>query len=334
MKMRHPQWPPRRCSRLRQTHDLVLIEGAAIAHDLPGADIFHLEQALLMQEPQCFSAGVVCIGVKRGQLEVLLRSKPVRGRFQAFYQGGVCALLTQRCRRAAELVYLAFEQPRQPRALEVVVDVRLRLEAQLVVFVQQGLHAHSCINGLCLRFEWNLLSHTLSPLAMLPVENGQYDAAERFTHLKHFLPVVIALGTVATATFGVRVAVLVGIALLMTVGVYGLVAGIVKLDDLGLHLQRSASAFTRRIGGAILGFAPWLMKTLSVVGTAAMFMVGGGILVHGIPPVHHAIAQAAAASGMLGGVVSLGLNVLFGIASGALALLGVRVIDKMRGKQS
>jgi hypothetical protein len=74
------------------------------------------------------------------------------------------------------------------------------------------------------------------------------------------------------------------------------------------------------------------MKALAVIGTAAMFLVGGGILTHGIPPVHHAIAQAAAASGMLGSVVSLGLNVLFGIASGALALLGVRVIDKVRGK--
>ena len=105
--------------------------------------------------------------------------------------------------------------------------------------------------------------------------------------------VVITLGTVAAASLGQRVAVLVGISLLMTVGVYGLVAGIVKLDDLGLHLQRSASAFTRRVGAAILGFAPWLMKTLSVVGTAAMFMVGGGILLHGWPTAAHAVEHFA-----------------------------------------
>ena len=139
--------------------------------------------------------------------------------------------------------------------------------------------------------------------------------------------VVITLGTVAAASLGQRVAVLVGISLLMTVGVYGLVAGIVKLDDLGLHLQRSASAFTRRVGAAILGFAPWLMKTLSVVGTAAMFMVGGGILTHGIPAAHHLIEQlAASAAGLpaLGAVLNVLtaplLNGLAGIVAGALVL--------------
>jgi len=75
------------------------------------------------------------------------------------------------------------------------------------------------------------------------------------------------------------------------------------------------------------------MKSLAVIGTAAMFMVGGGILTHGIPPVHHAIAEAAAASGVVGGVVALALDVLFGVAAGALALLGVKAIGKLRGKQ-
>ena len=79
--------------------------------------------------------------------------------------------------------------------------------------------------------------------------------------------------------------------------------------------------------------APKLMKSLAVIGTAAMFMVGGGILTHGIPPVHHAIAWVAEASGVAGGVVALGLDVLFGIAGGTLALLGVKAIDKLRGKK-
>ena len=97
-------------------------------------------------------------------------------------------------------------------------------------------------------------------------------------------------------------AVLVGIALLMTVGVYGLVAGIVKLDDAGLHLSRAAGAqawagFKRALGRGILRAAPWLMKALSVAGTAAMFLVGGGILVHGVPWLHHGIEAAAAGRG-------------------------------------
>ena len=148
--------------------------------------------------------------------------------------------------------------------------------------------------------------------------------------------IVIALGTVAAAPFMQQVAVLVGIAILMTVGVYGLVGGIVKLDDLGLWLSGKASGAARALGRGLLAAAPWLMKFLSVAGTAAMFLVGGGILVHGIAPLHHAIegAGAAVAQGALGGLwqalATNGLNGVAGIVAGALVLGAVTLLQKLR----
>lgn len=150
--------------------------------------------------------------------------------------------------------------------------------------------------------------------------------------------IVIALGTVASAPFLQQVAVLVGIAILMTVGVYGLVGGIVKLDDLGLWLSRKASSAAQALGRGLLAAAPWLMKALSVAGTAAMFLVGGGILVHGIGPLHHAIegAGAAVARGALGGMwqalATNALNAVAGIAAGAVVLAGVHLVQRLRGK--
>lgn len=148
--------------------------------------------------------------------------------------------------------------------------------------------------------------------------------------------IVIALGTVASAPFLQQVAVLVGIAALMTVGVYGLVGGIVKLDDLGLWLSQKTSSAAQALGRGLLAAAPWLMKFLSVAGTAAMFLVGGGILVHGIAPLHHAIeaAGAAVAQGALGGLwqalATNGLNGVAGIVAGALVLGAVTVVQKLR----
>lgn len=143
--------------------------------------------------------------------------------------------------------------------------------------------------------------------------------------------IVITLGTVAAVSMGQRVAVLVGISLIMTVGVYGLVAGIVKLDDLGLYLNQQTAAWKRALGRGILAAAPWLMKTLSVLGTAAMFLVGGGILVHGIPAVGHAIEAFAATLGWIGPVVSSLAGALAGLVAGALVVLVVTLISRLRG---
>ena len=99
--------------------------------------------------------------------------------------------------------------------------------------------------------------------------------------------IVISLGTVADEPFATRLGVLIAIAVLVTVGVYGLVAGIVKLDDAGRALAGKSSALLQKLGNATLTAAPWLMRFLSIAGTAAMFLVGGGIISHGIPALHH-----------------------------------------------
>lgn len=142
--------------------------------------------------------------------------------------------------------------------------------------------------------------------------------------------IAITLGTVALSPFMTQLSVLAGIAILITVGVYGLVAAIVKLDDVGLYLSRKDGDLQRRFGAGILWFAPWLLKTLSVVGTAAMFLVGGGIILHGIPGAHHlleAVTHAVVALPGVGGlleIVSMTLiNGVAGVLTGALALLVV-----------
>ncbi len=140
--------------------------------------------------------------------------------------------------------------------------------------------------------------------------------------------IVLSLGVVAGVPFVQQVAVLVAIAVAMTAGVYGLVAGIVKLDDLGLYLSRKGAA-AATIGRGILWLAPWLMRTLSIAGTAAMFLVGGGILVHSIGPLHHAIEGIAPTGGLGSLVLALG-NALVGIVAGALVLAVVLGIKKVR----
>ena len=172
---------------------------------------------------------------------------------------------------------------------------------------------------------------------LVAMERGKIKGAVRTDFILSAEIIVIALGTVAAAPFAQQVAVLVSIALLMTVGVYGLVAGIVKLDDLGLWLTGKASALARALGRALLAAAPRLMKFLSVAGMAAMFLVGGGILVHGVPALHHAIdgLGLAAAAWPLGGLWSLLttnlLNAVVGLAAGAAVLSAWLLLGRLRG---
>lgn len=127
---------------------------------------------------------------------------------------------------------------------------------------------------------------------LVALEKDKIKGAIRTDFILSAEIIVIALGTVATATFSKQMAVVSLIALVMTVGVYGLVAGIVKLDDLGLYMMmRKGKSFfkqvVRKVGTWLLNLTPYLMRTLSILGTAAMFLVGGSIIGHGIPALHH-----------------------------------------------
>ncbi|GAB2501414.1 DUF808 domain-containing protein [Arenimonas alkanexedens] len=149
--------------------------------------------------------------------------------------------------------------------------------------------------------------------------------------------IVITLGTVASKDFITQVGVLTAIAAIMTAGVYGLVAGIVKLDDAGLFLSRlpgagAARRAKRALGRGILTAAPWLMKFLAVAGTAAMFLVGGSILVHSIPFVHHAVQAITPAGGWATPVTMLA-EASFGILAGIVVVLAVTAWGKLRGKR-
>jgi len=169
---------------------------------------------------------------------------------------------------------------------------------------------------------------------MVAFERDKIKGAVRTDFILSAEIIAITLGAVAGADMVRQTIVLAGIALVMTVGVYGLVAGIVKLDDLGLYLSTKRSQVVAWLGKRIVAAAPYLMKTLSVVGTAAMFMVGGGILTHGIAPLGAAIEHVAAAtgSGLVPLLVSTLLSALFGIVAGAVVLGGVSLAKRLLRK--
>lgn len=153
--------------------------------------------------------------------------------------------------------------------------------------------------------------------------------------------VVITLGTVATATLMTKVSVLSVIAVVMTIGVYGLVGMIVKIDDLGLYLTEQSTSFKQTIGRGLLAFAPILMKLLSIVGTIAMFVVGGGIINHTIPLLHHLtedtvdhVETIPAVGNIIGALTPTLINFGIGLIAGAIVLLIVSLIQKMWPKKA
>ncbi len=168
-------------------------------------------------------------------------------------------------------------------------------------------------------------------LDLVALERDKIKGAIRTDFILSGEIIAITLGTVAGQPFTTQALVLAGVAVAMTAGVYGLVAGIVKLDDLGLWLSLRGNAAARALGRGIVGAAPWLMKALSVAGTAAMFLVGGGILVHGVPVVAHAIENAVQPlPGLAQALLPALANGLLGVVAGALVLGAVMLFKRAR----
>ncbi|MGB4361553.1 MAG: DUF808 domain-containing protein [Rhodoferax sp.] len=181
-----------------------------------------------------------------------------------------------------------------------------------------------------------LVSALLDPTVdLVVVEKDKIKGAVRTDFILSTEIIVITLGTVAASPFMTQFTVLAGVALLMTVGVYGLVAGIVKIDDLGLYLSQRksgvAQALQQKLGRGLLLAAPWLMKSLSVLGTLAMFLVGGGILAHGWHDLGQGIEQLSAVAGsLLQPGLGMLLNMLLGVLAGGAAFLVVTLVQRLR----
>lgn len=168
-------------------------------------------------------------------------------------------------------------------------------------------------------------------------ENEKVKGAIRTDFILSAEIIVITLGTVATASMLTKVGVLSVIALAMTIGVYGVVALIVKLDDMGLHLIKQESDFKQQLGRGLLAFAPMLMKFLAIVGTAAMFLVGGGIINHAVPFIHHFtqnsvkyVQEIPTLGSVFGALTPMLINFVVGIIAGLIVVAIVSLIKKLK----
>lgn len=166
---------------------------------------------------------------------------------------------------------------------------------------------------------------------MVAFEKDKIKGAIRTDFILSAEIIVISLGTAAGASLLTQTSVLVIISVVMTIGVYGLVAGIVKIDDLGLHLLKKTSNAAQTTGRILLSAAPKLMKFLSVAGTIAMFLVGGGILVHGVPALHHGVEDLSHLTGMFSSLTGALLNGAIGLLAGAVVVAILMLFQKLRG---
>jgi len=229
----------------------------------------------------------------------------------------------------------------------ILVPIALMLAAFLPMLITPLL----MLGGAFLCFEgveklWHWLAHRSERLAeqdelkqalqnpnvdLRAFEHDKIKGAIRTDFILSAEIIVISLGTVATETLSRQAMVISVIAVAMTVGVYGLVAFIVKLDDMGLYLSHRegdslAKRATQQLGYGILAICPWLMKSLSVIGTAAMFLVGGGIIVHAIPLIETWLQTSALGYGTL---VQLVVNFVVGVVLGAISLLVVKAVSRL-----
>jgi predicted DNA repair protein MutK len=169
------------------------------------------------------------------------------------------------------------------------------------------------------------------------LEKSKVSGAIRTDFILSAEIIAIALGTVSSEPLIEQAAVLSLVALLVTVVVYGIVALIVRLDDVGLALMARSSAALQALGRGILQATPWLMRTLSIVGTAAMFLVGGSLLVHGMAFIEHGLEAALAvvaswpAAGLWAFVLPQLVHVIVGALIGCVVLAGVKLYQRLRG---
>lgn len=176
----------------------------------------------------------------------------------------------------------------------------------------------------------HLQNLNLTPEELILHEKNKINGAIRTDFILSAEIITITLGTVSSSPITTQIGVLVGISLVMTLGVYGLVAGIVKLDDLGFLLLKSSNSFQQSFGKIILKLAPYLMKGLSIVGTAAMFLVGGGIISHGIPMLHHFVEQTTPNLNPLHILWPMIVDGLLGVITGILSVWIISLLKAAR----
>lgn len=186
----------------------------------------------------------------------------------------------------------------------------------------------------------------VATLSSAELEQEKVSGAIRTDFILSGEIMAISLASVADAPLLEQAIVLIVVAILITIGVYGVVGLIVKMDDIGLRVARGESALARNVGRGLVHAMPIIMQALSVIGTAAMLWVGGGILVHGLEHfgltfiphlVHHSAEQAASTVPAIGGLLDWLVNALgaaiVGLFVGGVITAVVLTIQRWRKRK-